>query len=86
MLLLQRIPGKEEFYEALRYFKKQLSLTGVDVRLGTEATAEALAAGGYSAVVIAAGVKPREIRLPVKTEKVKVSSIKLIKRRHVLYN
>jgi 2,4-dienoyl-CoA reductase (NADPH2) len=51
------IPGKEEFYETLRYFQKQLTLTGVNVKLGTVATPETLK--GFDAVVIATGVLPR---------------------------
>lgn len=66
------IPGKEEFYETIRYFKKQLELTGVDVRLSTEATVDSLK--GFDAVVIASGVLPREINIPVKTSTVKVAS------------
>jgi 2,4-dienoyl-CoA reductase (NADPH2) len=36
------IPGKEEFYETIRYFKTQLHLQDVDVRLGVNATPELL--------------------------------------------
>ncbi|MFD5427594.1 FAD-dependent oxidoreductase [Streptomyces sp. NPDC127084] len=53
----KRIPGKEEFEETLRYFRTQLELRGVEVRLGTFATPELLA--GYDEVVIATGVSPR---------------------------
>lgn len=42
----RRIPGKEEFDETLRYFRVQLELRGVDVRLKTRATVETLTAGG----------------------------------------
>ncbi len=31
----KRIPGKEEFYETLRYFRHTLQETGVQLRLGT---------------------------------------------------
>ncbi|MFD7611588.1 FAD-dependent oxidoreductase [Streptomyces sp. NPDC059828] len=53
----KRIPGKEEFEETLRYFRTQLALHGVEVRLGTFATPELLA--GYDEIVIATGVSPR---------------------------
>ncbi|MEU6485802.1 NADPH-dependent 2,4-dienoyl-CoA reductase [Streptomyces sp. NPDC046887] len=53
----RRIHGKEEFDETLRYFRAQLDLHGVEVRLGTYATAEAL--GGFDEVVVATGVTPR---------------------------
>ncbi len=57
------IPGKEEFHETLRYFRRQLEITGVDVRLGHRVTAEELAAGGFDEIVLATGVVPREIEL-----------------------
>jgi 2,4-dienoyl-CoA reductase (NADPH2) len=55
--LAMRIPGKEEFAEALRYFRRRLEVLGVDVRLGTEATAADL--DGFDEVVVATGVRPR---------------------------
>lgn len=57
--LAARIPGKEEFSETLRYFRRQLELGGIDLRLGTRATAEALQAEGFGEVVLATGVLPR---------------------------
>jgi 2,4-dienoyl-CoA reductase (NADPH2) len=58
------IPGKEEFYETLRYFRHQLRDTGVDVQLGQPANADSLCAGGYDEVVIATGVTPRPVSFP----------------------
>jgi len=55
----KRIPGKEEFYETLRYFRVMLDKYGVDVRLNTRVTAEDLKAGGFDEVVLATGVEPR---------------------------
>ncbi|MEJ2384656.1 MAG: NADPH-dependent 2,4-dienoyl-CoA reductase [Xanthomonadales bacterium] len=55
--MAKRIPGKEEFYETLRYFDRQLALTGVTLKLGTRATPELLA--GFDEVVLATGVSPR---------------------------
>ena len=55
--MAKRIPGKEEFYEAIRYFGRQLELKGVDLRLGQQATIEQLK--GFDEVVLASGVKPR---------------------------
>jgi 2,4-dienoyl-CoA reductase (NADPH2) len=60
--LAMRIPGKEEFAEALRYFRRRLEVLGVEVRLGTEATVESLAA--FDEVVIATGVEPRMPAIP----------------------
>jgi len=57
--LAAQIPGKEEFRESLRYFRRQLELGGIDLRLNTRATAEALQAEGFGEIVLAAGVLPR---------------------------
>jgi len=54
------IPGKEEFHEMLRYFKRQIELKQVRVHLNTHATADSLIAGAYDDVIIATGVIPRD--------------------------
>ncbi|MBK9072616.1 MAG: NADPH-dependent 2,4-dienoyl-CoA reductase [Myxococcales bacterium] len=53
------VPGKEEFFETLRYYEVQLARLGVNVVLGTRADDAWLAAGGFSQVVLATGVVPR---------------------------
>ena len=53
----KQIPGKEEFYETLRYFGKQLQLTGVHLKLNTLVAANDLA--GFDEVVLATGILPR---------------------------
>jgi len=55
--MAKRIPGKEEFYETLKYYSRQLELKGVDVRLGVRADVEALR--GFDEVILATGVEPR---------------------------
>jgi 2,4-dienoyl-CoA reductase (NADPH2) len=60
----REVPGKEEFRETLRYFNTRLAVLGVDVRFGTRATAEALTAGKFDDIVLAAGVKPRVPGIP----------------------
>ncbi|MEO9214428.1 MAG: NADPH-dependent 2,4-dienoyl-CoA reductase [Rhodanobacter sp.] len=60
----KQIPGKEEFHETLRYFRHQLSDTGVDVQLGRIADAASLQAAGYDEVVIATGITPRKVDFP----------------------
>ncbi|MEU1335117.1 NADPH-dependent 2,4-dienoyl-CoA reductase [Streptomyces sp. NPDC005865] len=60
----RRVPGKEEFDETLRYFRTQLELRGVDVRLNSVVTAEELAGAGYDDVIVAAGVTPRIPEIP----------------------
>ncbi len=53
------IPGKQEFYETLRYFGRQLELTGVELKLSCEVTAEELNSGGFDQVILATGIVPR---------------------------
>lgn len=60
----RRIPGKEEFNETLRYFRVQLALRGVDVRLKTLVTAETLTAEGFDEIVLATGVVPYTPEIP----------------------
>ena len=43
--MAKRIPGKEEFYETLRYFSVRLAETRVDLRLNTRVDADALSEG-----------------------------------------
>jgi len=62
--MAKQIPGKEEFYETLRYYQKQLDLNGVEVRLNTIATADQIASEGFDEVVVATGVKPKQIEIP----------------------
>lgn len=62
--MAKRIPGKEEFEETLRYFRRQIELTGVRLHLNTRATEEMLLAGGYDEIILATGVTPRVIDLP----------------------
>ncbi len=61
--MAKRIPGKEEFYETLRYFKRQIELTGVNLHLEQRVDADFLSAGGFDEVVLATGVRPRELAI-----------------------
>ncbi|MFI6493000.1 FAD-dependent oxidoreductase [Streptomyces sp. NPDC050564] len=58
----RKVPGKQEFDETIRYFRTQLELHGVDVRLNTRVTADGL--DGYDEVVVATGVSPRTPEIP----------------------
>ena len=60
--LAKRVPGKEEFFETLRYFGRRLATAGVTVRLGERATAETLV--GFEEIVLATGVQARTPDLP----------------------
>jgi 2,4-dienoyl-CoA reductase (NADPH2) len=57
--MARKIPGKEEFNETLRYFRRRIELTGVELRLGQKVDPEALISGGFDEVVLATGVSPR---------------------------
>ncbi len=50
----RKVPGKQEFDETIRYFRTQLELHGVNVRLNTRVAAEDVRA--YDEVVVATGV------------------------------
>ncbi len=56
--MAKQVPGKEEFNETLRYFKKRIALTGVKLELNRRIeNAEELAQ--YDDVILATGVTPR---------------------------
>jgi 2,4-dienoyl-CoA reductase (NADPH2) len=58
-----KIPGKEEFYEVLRFYRVMLEKYGVELKLGQVVSAETTISGNYDAVVLATGVQPRKIEL-----------------------
>jgi 2,4-dienoyl-CoA reductase (NADPH2) len=62
--LARRIPGKEEFAETLRYFRRQIEISGVVLHLDTRVDAAALQAGAYDEIVLATGVTPRDPEIP----------------------
>ena len=57
--IAKKVPGKEEFYETLRYFRNQIKLTGVKAHFNTRVTADDLIKGGFDEVLLATGVMPR---------------------------
>jgi len=70
----KQVPGKEEFYETIRYFKKQLELSTVDVRLNTRVSADDLNNGDFDEIIIATGISPRTPEIPGIHESDKVLS------------
>ena len=62
--LARRIPGKEEFDETLRYYRRRLEVLGVEVRLNTKADAASLAGAGFDEVIVATGIEPRRPDIP----------------------
>ena len=57
--IAKQIPGKEEFYETIRYFKKQIELHNVEVQLNTRVNADELSQGNFEEIILATGIKPR---------------------------
>ncbi len=57
--LAKRIPGKEEFEETLRYYRRMIEVLGIDLHLDTRVDAAMLKSGGYDEVIIATGISPR---------------------------
>jgi 2,4-dienoyl-CoA reductase (NADPH2) len=55
--LAKQVPGKEEFFETLRYFSHQLKRLNVNIKLNCHATPELL--NDFDEVIIATGIKPR---------------------------
>lgn len=55
--IAKQIPGKEEFYETLRYFRRQLVLHGVTQQLNTSVQPSQLA--DFDEVILACGIQPR---------------------------
>ena len=59
----KRIPGKEEFHETLRYFRRKIETSGVKLHLNRRVGADDLIQGKYDEVVIATGVSPRDPKI-----------------------
>ena len=57
--IAKQIPGKEEFYETLRYFRNEIKDAGVKARFNTRVTADDLIREGFDEVILATGVTPR---------------------------
>ena len=75
------IPGKEEFHEMLKYFKRKLEVTGVNVHLNTRADAALLAAGNFEEVFLASGVTPRDPKIPGQEHTKVLSYVDVLARR-----
>lgn len=62
LTLARNVPGKEEFDETIRYWRRLIDKYGVTLKLSTRATAADLA--GFDEVIIATGVTPRIPNIP----------------------
>lgn len=55
--IAKQIPGKEEFYETLRYYRRMIDVTGVTLKLNHLVTASQLQA--FDETILASGIVPR---------------------------
>ncbi|MFB2578400.1 FAD-dependent oxidoreductase [Acinetobacter sp. c2-A9] len=63
--IAKQVPGKEEFYETLRYFRRQLTLykDKIEVKLNHEVDFDDLNDEKFDEIVLATGVTPRQISI-----------------------
>ncbi|MCI5082982.1 MAG: NADPH-dependent 2,4-dienoyl-CoA reductase [Saprospiraceae bacterium] len=55
------IPGKEEYGHTIRYFQAMIDKHGVQLSLNHRVTAQELIDGSYDEIVLATGVRPRQV-------------------------
>ncbi|PRY24152.1 2,4-dienoyl-CoA reductase (NADPH2) [Aliiruegeria haliotis] len=60
--LAKKVPGKEEFHGLVAWFDTMVRKSGVELRLGEEATVELLV--DFDEVIVATGVRPRDPKIP----------------------
>lgn len=60
----KQVPGKEEFYETIRYFSRRIELTKVNLHLNKEITADAITKEGFDEIILATGIVPRQLDIP----------------------
>jgi 2,4-dienoyl-CoA reductase (NADPH2) len=77
--LAKKIPGKEEFYETLRYFKKMIAIHKINLHLNHKVNAKELINQNFDEVIMATGVKPRIPNFPGVDHKKVVSYQRLLK-------
>lgn len=61
--LAKVIPGKEEFFETIRYFREQIQLLNIPLHLNAQMDETKLEQLGVDHVVVATGVTPRLIKM-----------------------
>ncbi|MDP5092326.1 MAG: NADPH-dependent 2,4-dienoyl-CoA reductase [Polaribacter sp.] len=61
--MAKQIPGKEEFYETIRYFKKQIELHKVTLKLNTKVSVDDLQKSDFDEIIIATGIQPRNLKI-----------------------
>ena len=76
--IAKQIPGKEEFHEMLRYFRRQLELSRVTLQLGKHVDVADLV-GQFDEVILATGVVPRDPKIPCDAPEKVLSYIDVLK-------
>ncbi|WP_291334178.1 NADPH-dependent 2,4-dienoyl-CoA reductase [Acinetobacter sp. UBA801] len=80
--IAKTIPGKEEFYETLRYFKRQIELQpNIKLVLNHTASFEQLLNADFDDVVVATGVTPRKLDIAGIDQPKVLSYIEVLKER-----
>ncbi|WHP06142.1 NADPH-dependent 2,4-dienoyl-CoA reductase [Acinetobacter corruptisaponis] len=80
--IAKTIPGKEEFYETLRYFKRQIELQpNIELVLNHTVTYEELSQADYDDIVVATGVTPRQLQFEGFNHPKVLSYIQVLKER-----
>lgn len=61
--MAKKVPGKEEFYETLRYFNRQLQINQVTLRLGKYIESLQPLMNQFDEIILATGVLPRQLQI-----------------------
>ncbi|AZP12034.1 NADPH-dependent 2,4-dienoyl-CoA reductase [Undibacterium parvum] len=61
--IAMQVPGKEEFAETMRYFRRRLEVTGVRVQLGHRVSRAELLTQNFDEIIVATGIVPRTPRI-----------------------
>ncbi len=61
--MAKQIPGKEEFSETLRYYRRQIELTGVHLHLNHKVQVSDIIGHSFDEVIICTGVYPRRAKI-----------------------
>jgi 2,4-dienoyl-CoA reductase (NADPH2) len=77
--MAKRVPGKEEFYETLRYFDTMLKKHNVNVQLQTSMSLERMKAANMDKWIVATGVNPRDPKIPGQEHPNVLSYIQVLK-------
>jgi 2,4-dienoyl-CoA reductase (NADPH2) len=75
--MAKQVPGKEEFFEMLRYLQRRVETTGVLLHLNQRVVAAELQ--GFDEIVVATGVVPRDPKIPGQEHPMVLSYIEVLR-------